>query len=274
MKTVKNQETQFSRDSRPRKEANATSITQFQVVAAEIEPFLCFRHPAVLWGAGPQRTGEYWESRGIMPSFLCTLHLTLMSPVKWRCLRSTFGAIAMRVIFNSVFGVHCARFCSPIYCWPLTAVQRGDTVVSWAHRCIWASVLPFKPNTFAGKLEEAKETKPSRPNVRHTLRVYQSFYMLVIWSQVWWWWRWVTLYVCCWDLIWFSTLRGIYTFYMLHYRGWFFLYPSCRGHQDTNMSVVSISCNILMFCVSVAASPLSCSPLHTSFGENIGAPRQ
>ena len=48
MKTVKNQETQFSRDSRPRKEANATSITQFQVVAAEIEPFLCFRHPAVL----------------------------------------------------------------------------------------------------------------------------------------------------------------------------------------------------------------------------------
>ena len=35
------------------------------------------------------------------------------------------------------------------------------------------------------------------------------------------------------------------------------------------MSVVSISCNILMFCVSVAASPLSCSPLHTSFGEKL-----
>ena len=71
--------------------------------------------------------------------------------------------------------------------------------------------------------------------------------MLVIWSQVLWWWRWVTSYVCCWDLIWFSTLRGIYTFYMLHYLGWFVLYPWCRVNQDTNMSVVCILCNILMF---------------------------
>ena len=64
-------------------------------------------------------------------------------------------------------------------------------------------------------------------------------------------------------------------FYMLHYLGWFVLYPRCRVNWDTNLFVVCVLCNfVIASTVHVGssecgvpnlwgASPLSCSLLHT-----------
>ena len=125
----------------------------FWLVPSEIEPFLCSRRPTMLWGASLERTGEYWESRGIMLLYLYTLYLTLMWPVWWRCLRSTFGAIAMRVICNLLFGVHCVQADASIIahrwrpCVTMNSFQSGPTVIpKWAtlpimpsNECWWAT---------------------------------------------------------------------------------------------------------------------------------------
>ena len=48
-------------------------------------------------------------------------------------------------------------------------------------------------------------------------------------------WDFIFMFLCL-DMVLYS--EGYFTFYMLHYLGWFVLYPRCRVNRDTNLSVV------------------------------------
>ena len=65
------------------------------------------------------------------------------------------------------FGVHCVRLCSQICCSPLTAMQHGETVLFWAHRCTCSSMLAEYAQRNPLVTHRKRKTKPTRPSSRH-----------------------------------------------------------------------------------------------------------